>query len=111
MHQLDFVGALLQAKFKNRVFVKLDSIYADYFPKYSSYFGRDLILLKYMYGMNKYWKLYAYELTEWLLESGFIQYQCQMYIYYKYAPDGTNIVVISYVDDCVYWYNSEALGN
>ena len=28
-HKLDFIGALLQAKFKNGVFVKLDSIYAD----------------------------------------------------------------------------------
>ena len=33
-----------------------------------------------------------------------------MSIYYKYAPDGTNIVVLSYVDDCVYWYTNEALG-
>ena len=32
VHQLDFIGALLQEKFKNRVFLKLDSIYADYFP-------------------------------------------------------------------------------
>ena len=27
----------------------------------------------------------------------------------KYAPYGTNIVVLYYVDDCVYWYTSEAL--
>ena len=33
-----------------------------------------------------------------------------MYIYYKYAPDGSNIVVLSYVDDCVYWYKNEDLG-
>ena len=33
-----------------------------------------------------------------------------MSIYYKYAPDGTNCFVLSYVDDCVYWYNSEAIG-
>ena len=33
-----------------------------------------------------------------------------MSIYYKYAPDGTKIVVLSYVDDFVYWYTSEALG-
>ena len=32
VHQLDFIGALLQAKVKNRVFVKLDSRYIDYFP-------------------------------------------------------------------------------
>ena len=29
-----------------------------------------------------------------------------MCIYYKYEQ----IVVLSYFDDCVYWYNSEALG-
>ena len=33
-----------------------------------------------------------------------------MPIYYKYTTDGTNSVVLSYVDDCVYWYTSEALG-
>ena len=33
-----------------------------------------------------------------------------MSIYYKYTPDGTSIVVLSYVDDCVYWYTSEDLG-
>ena len=31
-HQLYFIGAFLQEKVKNRVFVKLDSRYADYFP-------------------------------------------------------------------------------
>ena len=33
-----------------------------------------------------------------------------MSIYCKHAPDGTKIVVVSYVDDCVYWHISEALG-
>ena len=32
VHNLDFIGAFLQAKVKNRVFLKLDSRYADYFP-------------------------------------------------------------------------------
>ena len=32
-----------------------------------------------------------------------------MSILYKYAPYEKN-VVLSYVDDCVYWYNFEALG-
>ena len=32
VHQLDFIGAFLQAKVKNRVFVKLDIRYTDYFP-------------------------------------------------------------------------------
>ena len=55
-------------------------------------------------------KLLAYELIEWLLEAGFIQSQCQMSIYYKYAPDGSKIVVLSYVYDYVYWYTNEDLG-
>ena len=33
-----------------------------------------------------------------------------MSIYYKYATDGSKIVVLSYVDDCVYWYTNEDLG-
>ena len=33
-----------------------------------------------------------------------------MSIYYKYTPDGTKIVFLSYIDDCVYWYTSEAFG-
>ena len=33
-----------------------------------------------------------------------------MSIYYKYAPDRSKIVVLSYVDDCVYWYTNEDLG-
>ena len=33
-----------------------------------------------------------------------------MSIYYKYAPDGSKIVVLSYVDDCVYWYINEDIG-
>ena len=47
-------------------------------------------------------KLSTDELTEWLLEAGFIQYHFQIFIHYKYAPDGTKIVVLYYVDDCVY---------
>ena len=55
--------------------MKLDSRYSDYFPEYSNYFGRDLILLKSIYSVTNYEKFYADELTEWLLEEGFIQYQ------------------------------------
>ena len=64
-----------------------------------------------MYGMTNSGKLFADELKKWLLEAGFIQSKCQMSIYYKYAPDGSKIVVLSHVDDCVYWYTNEDLGN
>ena len=45
-----------------------------------------------MYGMTNSGKLFNDEFTEWLLETGFIQSQCQISIYYKYAPNGTKIV-------------------
>ena len=75
VHQLDFIGAFLQAKVKNRVLVKLYIRYIDYFPEYAKYFGRDLILLKSIYGMNNSGKVFADELTEWFLEVGLIQSQ------------------------------------
>ena len=49
VHQLDFIGAFLKAKVKNRVFVKLDIRYTDYFPEYAQYFLRALILLNSMF--------------------------------------------------------------
>ena len=47
-----------------------------------------------MYVMTNSSNLFYDELTEWLLEAGFIQSQCQMSIYYNYAPDGTKCFVI-----------------
>ena len=38
VHKLDFIGAFLQAKFKNRVFPKLNIRYIDYYPEYTKYF-------------------------------------------------------------------------
>ena len=38
---------------------------------------------------NNFPELFADDFTEWLLEAGLIQSQCQMSIYYKYAPVGT----------------------
>ena len=73
VHQLDFIGSFLQAKVKNRVFVKLDMSYADYFPEYAQYFGRILRFLKSMYGMKNSGKFFADELTERLIGAVFIQ--------------------------------------
>ena len=65
--------------------MKLDSRYAEYFPEYSGYFGRALMLLKSMHVMTNYGKLFADDLTEYLIEAVFIQFQYQMFIYYKHA--------------------------
>ena len=55
-------------------------------------------------------KLFADHFTEWLIEAGFFKSKFQMSIYYNYAPDGSKTVVLSYVDDCVYWYTNEDTG-
>ena len=89
--------------------MKLDSRYAGYFTEYLSYFGRALRLLKSMFGNINLRKVFADGLTEWLAEAGLIKSQYQMSIYYKHTPYRTNIVALSYVDGCVYWYIAEAL--
>ena len=48
-----------------------------------------------MYGMTKYGKLFAVELTYWLInEARFKKYQYKMSIFYKYAPDGKETVLL-----------------
>ena len=63
VQQLYFIGAFLQAKVKNRVFVKLDMRYAEYFLEYAQYFGRALSFLKSIYGTINSGKLFSDELT------------------------------------------------
>ena len=63
VHKLYFIGEFLQSKVKNRVFFNLDISYTYYFPEYAQYFGRAFRLLKSMYGMTNYGKLFADELT------------------------------------------------
>ena len=55
--------------------------------------------MKFIYGMTNSGKLFSGEFTGFLFESGLIQYQCQISIYHKCAPDGTKIILISYIDD------------
>ena len=42
-------------------------------------------------------------------EAGLNQFKFQMSVYYKYALDGPKLVVLSYVDECVYWYTYEKI--
>ena len=87
--------------------MKLDSRYGDYFPEYGNYFGRPLRLNKSMYGMTHYGKLIPDELTNWMIDEwGFKQFKFKMFVYCKYSPESSKLVVLSYVDECVYWYKS-----
>ena len=61
--------------------------------------------------MNHSVNVFSSELTICLIdESGFKQSQCQIYINHKYTPDGYKLVVLCYVDECVYWYTYEEIG-
>ena len=61
--------------------------------------------------MNKYAKIFAYELTNRLIyEGGFNQSKIQMSAFHKYAPDSYKVTVLSYIDECVSWYTWEELG-
>ena len=60
-----------------------------------------------MYGMTNYGKLFAYEFTNWMIYvSGFKKTTVPNVYILKYASDGSKLVVLSYVDDCVNWYKS-----
>ena len=68
VQQFYLVGAFLQANVKHRVFVKFDIRYGEYFPEYANYFVRPLGLNKSTYGIINYGKLFADELTNWLID-------------------------------------------
>ena len=78
LHQLDFIGAFLQANNKKHIFVKLDSRYGEYLPEHVNYFGRPFKLKESMYGMTNSEKICDDELTNWLIDEVFFkqsQYQ------------------------------------
>ena len=82
--------------------MKLDSRYADYFPEYLNCFGRALILLKSIYGMPNYGKLFADELTEWLLEAFLFDFNVICLSIISMHQMGKNLFVLSYVDEFIY---------
>ena len=99
VRQLDYVGAFLQARCKNRVFVSLPSEYAKHFPKFEAYFNRPLLLKKTIYGLTVSAKWWADELTEWLIEVGFQRSSADPSLYCRHDSDGNWIKLIIYVND------------
>jgi hypothetical protein len=49
VHQLDFVGAFLQANVRGRIFVTLPKVYGDIWPDFKYCCGRPLRLVNSMY--------------------------------------------------------------
>ena len=87
--------------------MKLDSRYGEYFPEYANYFGMTWRIKKSIYGMTNSGNLFTDELNNRMIdEEGFNHSKCKMSVYYKYAPYGSKLVVLSYVDYYVYLHIS-----
>ena len=68
-------------------------------------------LKKSIYEMNNSRKIFADKLTSWLIdELGSNYSKFRMSVYHKYVPDGSKLVVLSYIDYCIYWYTFVELG-
>ncbi len=80
VHQLDFIGAFLQAKVRSRIFVKIPAIYGSIFPEFKQYCGVPLQLLK----------------------------SCVIRcLFFQKYQDGSVIFILNYVDDMLYYGNSD----
>ena len=101
--QGDFVGAYLQARVRKRIFVQLDPRYKDLFPDLTKYFGVPLRLNKGIYGLTFSGKFWNEEFTEWLFSEGFLQSTADTTYFVKHYPDGTNLRLIFYVDNLLYF--------
>ena len=110
LQKLGLIGALLQANSKHRVFVKLYIRNGEYLPEYCNYFVIPLRLEESMYGMNNSERMFVDDLTNWLIDESVLKNPlCKIVINYKYAPDVSKLVSLSYVDYCVYWYTYKEL--
>ena len=105
--QVDFIAAFIQARVRERVFVKLSEDLAAACPEYSHMFGRPLRLERGLYGLTlcgKYWNV---ELQEYLTEIGFVQSKVDPCLMIRRDKDGNYIKLINYVDDMLYYGSSE----
>ena len=106
--QIDFVGAFLQARVKQRLFVTLPAEFESYFPEFKDYFGKPQLLDKAMYGTSIASKCWNEDLTEYFTKSaGFSQSSVDSSLFIKRLPDGKYIELILYVDDAMMFFDSD----
>ena len=64
-----------------------------------------------IYHMDISGKISAGKLINWMIyEARFKQSECQISIQHKYEPNVSRLVVLYYVNDCVYWCLCEEIG-
>ena len=106
--QLDFISAFVQAVVKERIFVKFPSCLKKYVPEdLEKYFDRPLKLNKGLYGTTHSAKWWWEELNDWLESDN---YECSLSekcLYVKRWPNNRWLKIINYIDDMLYFGDSE----
>ena len=101
---MDFVGAFLQARTRNRIFVKLPAKYGELYSEFSQYCGRALRLLRSMYGTTTAGKDWDDDLHDWLtIEAKFVQSAVNGALYWHVNDDGTVLRLLNYIDNQAYY--------
>ena len=109
IYQLDFVGAFLQAKAKNRVFTILPAEWKEFYPDLAEWFGTPLRLLKSIYGSTDSMRNWDDTLADFLLNDfGFQRCPSDGSIYI-YKKGKSFLYLINAVDDELYFTNDEQL--
>ena len=105
--QVDFLLAYLQAKMRERVFVKFPEAWKKYLPEHlHKWIGRPLLLLRALYGYNYSGKFLYQDQADFLQEEGFTQFMPGFWM--KRYQGGYYISYLHYVDDILIDSNHEA---
>jgi hypothetical protein len=106
--QLDFISAFVQAVVKERIFVKLPLCLKKYVPEdLEKYFDRPLKLNKGLYGTTHSAKWWWEELHEWLDSQNYECAHSEKCLYVKRWPNNRWLKIINYIDDMLYFGDSE----
>ena len=107
IYQLDFIQALIQTDTQRRIFVTLDREYKTFSPQLSEHLGRPLRLKKCLYGADFSGKAWYDNLDTYLREVLGFQRSMVEGCLYIYRNDTQWIKLINYVDDALYYFDSE----
>ena len=92
---------------RSRTFVKLHKIYGKLFPEFDEYCGVPMLLLNAIYGMTLAGKYWYQDCSEWLISVGFIECPTCLVLFIIKEKDGSELWIVSYVDDFLYFGTTE----
>jgi hypothetical protein len=92
--QFDVGVPFLQAKMRNRVFIKLPKLYGEIFPEYQAYWSRPARLRNSMEIMTLTGKYLDKEFRDWIISVGFIQSPTSPVLFAITEPDGIMLRII-----------------